>query len=642
MDFTTEQYSQALNGFATLTGSDQSALSGLPDSAKSQYIATKIGGVLNSQDVTTYPNGDINNPVVEASARTQAKDTLQGALTSRTPATANSLRDMGMAHYVWMQQNGIQVPNNISFAHSEDDLSGAEVEALEGIVRYYDTNNTVQLQNDFSRASATQTYTEQRAQLDQIDAANRAADIAYAKQGMQILGYIPDDVALDAITPEQLREAMLQYSADASMGLQVSGAAVDYARGQYGVSNIHMQRQALYEGDSAELIDSTMARKMVEAGLDTQNGLPATLTGPGGGVNYSAVYSMAERGGLLPVPDEYLSDDQRAIFDALGGQTSAEGQTYLRDMIANDNGEWYAEGLKLRTEPALEIPAAAVIADAEVAAIDAGIITNEQTTRHQTMAHETYTAAETLAVEHEELVAASYEGTHGEHFDTVYDKIAAGEYVITADTPPELARLVELQGNIPAAEQALTSYQTNSVPLNTQNEWGIHVHGFTGAPYAPITDALENNIVQAQNGYMEYYNGLNGDQLSTVVRTLNGETVTPTTPEVTPETTPDVEQPAAVAADELSPAQIRQNELSASANENGAMQSYATGLETRRSLPHENPNMSTADPSITAQFTPMGLGNEQPQQSTPEGGLDFDALRASLHNNSGSSIALTR
>lgn len=362
MDFTTEHMDQALSGLGSLTGTDQSALSALPDSAKSEYIATKMGGVMASRDVTRYPDGDLDSATVEKSARTQAKNTLQSALASRKPADANTLRNIGMTHLMWMQKNGLTLPANITFEPSEDDLAVSEVEALDSIVRYYDSGNIIQLQSDFQKASHIQGHAEIRQRAELADATERAADIDYTKQGLQILGYLPKGVAIADITPEQMKSAMGQFMVDGHMGLQSHGTAFEHANLHYNSANIYTMRDAMYARGSSELLDAKMARALVETGLDT-SGLPKTLSDGGTGINYSAVHKMAERGGLVPVPDDYLTSDQKAVFDALGGQTSAGGQAYLRDMIAKDDGTWYGRGLKQIAQPVLAPPVADVVRD---------------------------------------------------------------------------------------------------------------------------------------------------------------------------------------------------------------------------------------------------------------------------------------
>lgn len=520
MDFTTEQMDQGLSGLSILTGADHSAISSISQGAQQSFIATNIGGILNSQDITRYPDGDRNNPVVQASQRSTVKETLQAAIANRTPASANALRDIGMAHYIWLQQNGREIPHNITFAHSDEDLSAAELHVLEGIVSHYDAPNDIQLTNTFRSASAMQTHSEQRQQLDAIDAANRAADMAYVKEGLQILGYIPDDVTLDDITDEQLKDGLYRLTNNSHMGLQTQGAAFDYAQAQYGTANIDMQEFAMYEGDSVELGDSRMARAIVETALETQNGIPATLLSPGGGINYSAVYAAADHGGLIPVPDEYLTAEQQEIFTALGGQTSEAGQLHLVRMIEEDNGAWYGEGLKQHNDPILALPEAAVLADAQAEAAAAGFYTEEQVMRHNVMTYEAYTESDVLNAQQEELVATSLNNEHAASFDSIYDTLEAGTYLVSDRTPPEVLRMIELQEAVTGAENALQAYRLNPQELNTDNPWGVQITNFAGLPNSTIVTALENEITEAQNNFLEYHNGLTTQQHYTVAGAL--------------------------------------------------------------------------------------------------------------------------
>ncbi len=341
MDFSDDQLNSALNGIGALTGEDQSDMSSLSSASKQDHVITEINYLLKS--TVGQPQGTMDNfdpKAQEPSPRDQAGANLKSAIRDKSK-TPNDMRGIGMAHLMYMQQAGIELPAGIDFAESDQDLSASEITALEGIADFYENNDPIALKSAFAQAAENKAAQELAVEQTQ----ERRTDIAFVQKGLQQLGYLDEDFVVDGQPSQDLRVAMDQYVMDTHMGIQADGAAADYAQDKYNNANVITQWQAMYDKGSFDIKDTVMARKLIETGLDT-SGFPATLDNGQGGINPAALQALADKGGLRAVPNDYLSDSQRERFEALGGQDTPKGQTYLAKIITQEGKDWYTKGLE--------------------------------------------------------------------------------------------------------------------------------------------------------------------------------------------------------------------------------------------------------------------------------------------------------
>lgn len=140
------------------------------------------------------------------------------------------------------------------------------------------------------------------------------------------------------------------------------------------------------------------------------------------------------------------------------------------------------------------------------------------------------TATETAALTTEARTLEETIAPNSQAFDSIYDRLTP-EMATDMSLPTEVRELAQMKVEIGSAEQALQSYQMSPMALNTDNPWGFEVAGAVGAPYAPITQALENNVTSAQNGFMDKFAGMTNEQRQSVLNHLDGRSPTPLQPE---------------------------------------------------------------------------------------------------------------
>ncbi len=404
MDFTQDQLDEGLNGVSALTGNDMSGMSGLSTGAKSSLIATKLKS-LRGQDLETSarPEGGMDNfdaRAKAASPRKLAGQRISESLRGGTSLSAAQLESIGMAHLVMQGQSA-----DIDFLKLDGEISAQEATYLQGVADHYMTNDPASLTNAFRDASTNYKAEQTRAAELAAEAQMREADVMAVKAGLQELGYLSRDAALDGRETPELRQAMNDYVYDTHMGMQTQGRGAEFAKANYGTGEIGTQWRALYDKGNPALKDPALAREMVATGLegraidfnamlsgnnfmdikraealvhalDPQAGgtidgtldeksiaaateltaktveVPATLDNGRDQINPAAVQAMAKAGGLQMVADEHLTAEQREIMTAFGGPQTTEGQQYLSDLIIENGKDWYAGGLsKLERAP---------------------------------------------------------------------------------------------------------------------------------------------------------------------------------------------------------------------------------------------------------------------------------------------------
>ncbi len=347
---------------------------------------------------------------------------------------------------------------------------------------------------------------------------------------------------------------------------QVSSAALGIVSVNFEKDGLHMAEEVkawLESGDPAQIqmaqavigVDATgtLSTQTYEAGNAYLNqdyatklgDIPAFSNGETGGFQPVKVYTAARDGTLYtPETDEEMraagfTDGQ---IEAINAAVSTEE---LNDVLAKGEENWTeADREILGGYSREEMIAQMYINDP---ALYERVIENrndvnvalDDSLRQERLVD----VAQNAAVESRELDAQADTLEEqilpdSERFDVVLGALSDGSVTIGADSPPELAELASRYGTLVVAEEAVESYRLN--PLEANNEHGVV--GAVGGVYAPLAQQFDNDVIAAQNNFMDYYNGLDEAQRQAVYDSVTGQTPDSPAPDA-PAVEPPAEQP---------------------------------------------------------------------------------------------------